>query len=151
MRRGWGEPLNALLGSMLLPLFGVAVVAGATGPDDILAFLPFFFVTLASVMATAWPDRRADAATGKRTMQVRLPAASLRRIHTGAAVAFVLATVASAAIEAMPLALAGLLVAPALALSVARYTRRRSPWPNVAAMVGLAFITTAALALEVSA
>ena len=151
MRRGLGEPLNALLGGLLLPLFGVAIVAGAIGVLDFLAFLPFLFIVLASVMATAWPDREADAATGKRTLQVRLPAAKLRRIHAGASVAFVVAIVASAWFDAMPLALAGLLVLPAVVLGVARYTRGRSPSPNVAAMVGLALVTTTVLALAVSA
>jgi 1,4-dihydroxy-2-naphthoate octaprenyltransferase len=145
MRRGWGEALNALLGALLLPLFGAAVVIGSIGLRDALAFLPFFFVALASVMATAWPDRAADAATGKATMQVRLQPSTLRRIHMAASGAFVVATILSAAVGAMPLALAGLLVLPALAIGTARYTRSESPVPNVVAMVALALITTATL------
>jgi 1,4-dihydroxy-2-naphthoate polyprenyltransferase len=40
MRRGSGEILNALLGGLLLPLFGVAIERGTVAPLDVLAFLP---------------------------------------------------------------------------------------------------------------
>ena len=140
MRHGWGEVLNAALGGMLLPLAGVAVVAGRIEVADILAFTPFALVVLASVMATAWPDRAADAATGKATLQVRLRPAALRRIHAASSVGAVVATVVAAAVGAMPYALLGLLVVPALAIGVARYTRGASPLPNVAAMVALAVV-----------
>jgi len=144
MRRGWGEPLNALLGGMLLPLTGVAVVAGAVRAADVAAFMPFTLVAFASVMATAWPDRRADAATGKATLQVRLDPASLRRLHASASVAAMMAMVVAAAADAAPFALAGLLVAPLLVLGMRSYTHRPSPLPNVAAMVGLIVVIVVA-------
>jgi 1,4-dihydroxy-2-naphthoate octaprenyltransferase len=147
MRHGWGEPLNAVLGGLLLPLAGVAVVAGRIDTTDVLAFLPFMLVALASVMATAWPDRVADAATGKATMQVRLRPPLLRRIHALASVGAVLAVLASAAAGASPYALAGLLVVPALVVGVRTYTRRASALPNVVAMVGLGLILLATCAL----
>ncbi|MEA2026410.1 MAG: UbiA family prenyltransferase [Chloroflexota bacterium] len=150
MRRGWGEPFNALLGSLLLPLFTLAAVAGTIAPFDVIAFLPFFFVTLASVMATAWPDRVADAATGKATMQVRFAPATLRRIHLLASGAFVVATLVAAVVGAMPLALAGLLVLPWLVVGIFRYTRSESPVANVSAMVGLTLITTATLTISLA-
>ncbi len=150
MRRGWGEPLNALLGSLLLPLFTLAAVAGVLVLFDVIAFLPFFFVALASVMATAWPDRAADAATGKATMQVRFPPASLRRIHLLASGAFVVATLVAAAVDAMPSSLAGLLVLPWLVVGTSRYTRTESPAANVSAMVGLALITTTTLTISLA-
>lgn len=146
-RRGVGEALNAVLGAMVLPLFGVAALSASLEPLDIVAFLPFLFVTFASVMATAWPDREADAATGKATMQVRLRPVVLRRVAVAAAVAFVAATLLSHATGAMPMALAGLLVVPLLVVGLIRYTRHTSPWPNVAAMVGQALITLVALAV----
>jgi 1,4-dihydroxy-2-naphthoate octaprenyltransferase len=148
MRRGFGEPLNALLGALMLPLFGVAVIAGAFGIADVIAFLPFFFVALASVMATAWTDRAADAATGKATMQVRLAPRTLRHIQAAAVGAFVAITLLSAAVDAMPLALAGLLVVPLLVVGLVRYTRSGSAVANVLAMVGLALITGAALVID---
>jgi len=150
MRRGWGEPFNALLGSLLLPLFTLAAVAGTVALLDAIAFLPFFFVTLASVMATAWPDRAADAATGKVTMQVRFAPATLRRVHLLASGAFVVATFVATAAGAMPLSLAGLLVLPWLVVGISRYTRTESPLANVSAMVGLTLITTATLAVSLA-
>jgi 1,4-dihydroxy-2-naphthoate octaprenyltransferase len=151
MRRGLGEPLNAVLGGLLLPLLGVAVVADTIGVRDLIAFLPFLCVAFVSVLATAWPDREADATTGKRTMQVRLEPPVLRRIALLSVIAFFLATGLSAATRAMPWALAGLALTPLLLMGLRRYTRVRSPWPNVAAMVGLALLTGAGLLLSVSA
>jgi 1,4-dihydroxy-2-naphthoate octaprenyltransferase len=119
------------------------------GVSDVVAFLPLFCVSLARVMATAWPDRTADAATGKATMQVRLAPMTLRRIHLAASGAFVAATLLSAAVGAMPLALAGLLVTPFVVVGALTYTRRRSVIANVSAMVGLVLITTVALVAEV--
>jgi hypothetical protein len=80
-------------------------------------------------------------------MQVRLAPATLRRIHALASVTFVVATIVAAVSGAMPVALLGLAVVPALLLGMATYTRRRSPLPDVAAMVGLALITTVGLVL----
>ncbi len=141
MRHGWGEPLNALLGGLLLPLAGVAVVVGSVGLADLLAFAPFALVVLASVMATAWPDREADAATGKVTLQVRLRPTTLRRIHAGVSAGFVVATALVAVAGAAPYALAGLVVVPALVIGTMGYTRRPSPLPSVAAMVGLVVVS----------
>ena len=78
-------------------------------------------------------------------MQVRLQPSTLRRIHVAVLGAFLVATTVSAAVGAMPLALAGLLVLPALAIGTARYTRSESPVANVVAMVALALITAVAL------
>ena len=149
-RRGLGEVLNVVLGAMVLPLFGVAVMAATLEALDIIAFLPFVFVAFASVMATAWPDREADAATGKATLQVRLRPATLRRVALGATLAFVAATLLSAATGAMPMAIAGLLVLPLSVVGLLRYTRVTSPLPNVAAMVGHALITLVVLVVVVT-
>jgi 1,4-dihydroxy-2-naphthoate octaprenyltransferase len=151
MRRGWGEPLNAVLGGLLLPLYGVAVVRGRIDPLDVAAFLPFMLVVFCSVLATAWPDREADAATGKRTLQVRWPARRLRRLQESAAVGWLLLTLLAVALDASPAAAAGLAVLPLLVLGVSWYTRRTSPWPMVAAMVLHAAITALALAAAVAA
>lgn len=140
-RRGWGEPLNAVLGAWLLPLFGVATIASGVTVADAVAFLPFVAVTFASVLATAWPDRAADAATGKSTLQVRLAPALLRRIARMAFVVFLLGTGLSVAFDAMPLAVLGLLVVPLLVVGLRSYTRTESALANVAAMVGLAAVT----------
>lgn len=144
MRHGWGEPLNAVLGGLLLPLAGVAVVAGGVSSADVLAFLPFTLVVFASVLATAWPDREADAATGKATLQVRVRPPTLRWIHLAASVGFVAAVAAVALTDAAPHALASLIVLPALVVGTLSYTRRESPQPNVVAMVGLALVLVVA-------
>lgn len=141
VRRGWGEPLNAVLGGWLLPLLGVATVGTTITAPDAVAFLPFLAVTFASVLATAWPDRRADAATGKATLPVRLTSSRLRMIMSATSIAFVAGTALSVAMDAMPVALSGLLVAPLLFVGTWRYTRVESPLANVAAMVGWAVIT----------
>lgn len=145
MRRGIGEPLNALLGGLLLPLYGFAVAADHLEPTAVLAFLPFTAVVFCSVLATAWPDREADAATGKDTLQVRLPIASLRRLHSAAMTCWLAATLAVMATGALPFPAAGLLVGPLLLLGHAWYTTDRSPWPSVAAMVGSVGVTTIGL------
>lgn len=150
MRRGWGEPLNALLGGLLLPLYGVAVMQGTVGPLDAVAFLPFTVTVFCSVMATAWPDRAADAATGKHTLQVRWPVPRLRALHLAATVAWVGGSFAVIALDALPMAGAGLLIAPLLLLGHVRYTRGGSPWPSVAAMVLHVAITAITVALALA-
>jgi 1,4-dihydroxy-2-naphthoate polyprenyltransferase len=144
-RRGLGEPFNAVLGAWLLPLFGVATVAATVTALDAVAFLPFLAVTFASVLATAWPDRLADAATGKATLQVRLAPPRLRRMALASLIVFVVGTALSAATDAMPLAMSGLLVSPLLVVGLRRYTRLESPLANVAAMVGWSAITLVSL------
>jgi 1,4-dihydroxy-2-naphthoate octaprenyltransferase len=152
MRRGWGEVLNTSLGAVALPLFGVAVARGRIDVPDAVAFLPFAALTLCSVMATAWPDRAADANTGRRTLQVRWPAARLRRLHASIAVGWLAATVLVVGMGAAPAtaAVSGLLVLPFVILGTRHYTRRDVPWPSVAAMVGSIAVTAGALALVVA-
>lgn len=144
MRKGFGEPLNALLGGML-PLLGVAASIGVVRAEDVIAFLPFTLIVFASVLATAWPDRVADGATGKRTMQVRLAPTTLRLVAAATFVSFLLASGLTVAIEAMPAPLAGLIVVPILIVALRRYTRATSPIFSVMAMAGHALVTTAVL------
>jgi 1,4-dihydroxy-2-naphthoate octaprenyltransferase len=150
-RRGWGEPLDAVLGALVLPLYGGAAVVGAISSRDIVAFLPLFFVVLASVMATAWPDRVADAAAGKLPMQVRLGPRTLRRIALASAAAFVMTTIVSVAAGAAPLAITGLAVTPLVVVGLSRYTRVADPSASVAAMVGWTAIGTAILLVGLGA
>jgi hypothetical protein len=60
-------------------------------------------------------------------------------------IVFVVGTALSAATDAMPLAMSGLLVSPLLVVGLRRYTRLESPLANVAAMVGLSAITLVSL------
>ena len=147
MRRGFGEPFNALLGALILPLFGVAAAQGYVEPLDVVAFLPFTFITTCSVMATAWPDRVADGATGKDTLQVRLDPSRLRTIYGLTALAWAGMVLVVMALDAAPFPLAPLGVLPFVWIGWTWYTRRTSPWPSVAAMVGHIVVMTAAMVM----
>lgn len=141
MRRGAGEPVNAILGGLLLPIYGVASATGRVETPDIMAFLPFALITFCSVMATAWPDRIADGATGKRTLQVRLQPGHLRTLYAVSAIAWAASLGLATWTAAIPYGLAAFAILPSVWLGWTWYTRRRSPWPSVAAMVGHIVVT----------
>jgi 1,4-dihydroxy-2-naphthoate octaprenyltransferase len=151
--RGLGEVTNALLGGLVLPLFGVAVARGPLDAVAVLAFLPFTVYVFANLLATQWPDRRADERTGKRTLPTRWSTARLRWAHwltTGTTFAmFGLFPV----VDLLP-RLVGwgcLLLAPAGVVASRRFTRVTSPFPSVATMVGLAVVQLLAWALPLLA
>ena len=136
--RGWGELDNAALGGLALPVYGAAVVGG---PLDrvALASVPFFLVVLLNLFATQWPDREADAAVGKCTLAVQWSRRRLRTVYVA------IALLAAATVLALqptviprPVALASVAPAPLLVVGALGYTRRRTPWPTVSAMVVLA-------------
>ena len=135
---GIGEVDNALLGGMLLPLYGVALAGGALDLAAVAAFCPLALVVGANLLATTWPDRDADASVGKRTLATRWPTGRLRAAYAiviGAA----LVLLAAQAVGPGPLvvAVAGLTVAPLLLVGLATYTRIESPLATVAAMLWL--------------
>jgi 1,4-dihydroxy-2-naphthoate octaprenyltransferase len=144
--RGYGEATNALLGGLVLPLYGVATVGVVPDAVDALTFLPFTAVVFANLLATQWPDRRADGRVGKRTLAVRLDVRTLRRLYAAAAVVGVLGVVALAGAAVVPRLLV-VLAAPTaamLAVGTHRYGRVDSPALTVHAMVALAFAYVAA-------
>ena len=142
---GLGEVANSLLGGMVLPLYGVAVVGGVVDAGTALAFLPFTLLVGANLLATTWPDRDADARVGKRTLATRWPVPWLRAVYAATNAAFVAATALLAPGSLDPrVATASLLVVPLVGLGMLVYTRWRSPFPAVAAMVALAIIQLAA-------
>lgn len=145
VRRGVGEALNAALGGVVLPLYGISVV-GTPTLAAALALLPFALVTCCNLLATHWPDRRADAAVGKRTLVVRWSPAGVRRAYGALAVAagLLVAVLALRGILPTAVALAHLAAAPFLLWGRLTLTRQRSPLPAVLAMVVLAVATTAA-------
>ena len=69
-RRGLGEPINALIGGILMPLMGYTVQTAAIDPEALLALLPIFLFVLAGLLGVHWSDREADAAVGKRSLVV---------------------------------------------------------------------------------
>jgi len=145
IRRGLGEVTNAALGGIALPLYGVSVV-GAPTPATVLVTLPFALVVGCNLLATPWPDRRADATVGKRTLAVRWSPDRLRLTYSVLAVSAAVFTVGLWIGGLLPnvVALAHLVPVPALVWGGVVLTRQRSPFPAVAAMVLLAAATTAA-------
>lgn len=146
-RRGLGELDNAVVGGLLLPAYGYAVVAGggpsagatALSPRAVLAFLPFAAVVFVNLLETQWPDRPADAAAGKRTLAVRWSPARLRAAYAlGATVGLGSLVALAGGVLPVPVAAASTPAAPLLVWGAARYTRVREPLPAVAAMVAMA-------------
>ncbi|WP_440991359.1 prenyltransferase [Haloarchaeobius baliensis] len=151
--RGLGEVTNALLGGLFLPLYGVAVARGPLDAVAVLAFAPFAVYVFANLLATQWPDRRADARTGKRTLPTRWSRTRLRRAHwltTGTSFGL-FALLPVVGILPPLVGWSCLLLAPAGLVASHRYTRVRSPFPSVATMVGLAVVQLLAWTLPVVA
>ncbi len=133
---GWGELDNALLGGLVLPVYGYVVAAGTISTTAIAASLPFALVVFLNLLDTTWPDRDADAAVGKNTLATRWPPGRLRRLYAGVAVLVVVSSVVlGATVLPPPTAVTALAAAPFLAWGLLRYTRRRSPLPTVTGMV----------------
>lgn len=137
--RGSGEVDNALVGGVVLPVYGFAVQTGRLTPAAVAVALPFGVVVFCNLLDTTWPDRWADATVGKRTLATRWPAARLRtayRVGIGAYVA-TLAVGWAVAMPRLP-CVAGLVALPLLVWGDRGYTRDRSPLPTVLAMVLMA-------------
>ncbi len=145
IRRGLGELVNAILGGVLLPLYGTAVVASPT-PAAVLAVLPFALLVICNLFATHWPDREADARVGKRTLAVRWSPRRLRRAF-GVVATLALSVAAGLwIVDVLPtaVALAHVTPVPFLLWSGIVLTRQRSPFPAVFSMVVLAIASTIA-------
>jgi 1,4-dihydroxy-2-naphthoate octaprenyltransferase len=143
--RGFGELDNALLGGVLLPLYGYVVQAGKFDAWVFTALLPFGASAFINLLATTWPDREADEAVGKRTLATRLPVQYLRLLYWSVAVGIVLSLLLLLH-RILPLSVVAgsLLTAPVILWGGLRYTRQHSPLPTVAAMVLLLFAQTIA-------
>jgi len=137
-RRGLGELDNAILGGLLLPHYGAAVLA----PPSLavcLAVVPFTLLVFANLLATQWPDRDADAATGKYTLPTRWSPRRLRRAHLFTVFAAFASLVALTGPVLPPLvSYASLLSVPFALWGLATFTRDERPLPTVAAMVTMA-------------
>jgi 1,4-dihydroxy-2-naphthoate polyprenyltransferase len=151
--RGLGELTNALAGGLVLPLYGYAVVADEVPLAMVLAFVPFAALDFSNLLATTWPDRRADAAVGKLTLATRWPASRLRVAHALAAASCVglLAALTVAAVIPLPVGVAGLAAVPLIVWGLVRYTRQESPLPTVAAMLALALLLLVGWAIAAAA
>jgi 1,4-dihydroxy-2-naphthoate octaprenyltransferase len=144
---GLGEVTNAVLGGVVLPLYGFAVVTGRVTLDAALATAPFAFVVLVNLLETQWPDRRADAAVGKRTLATRWSPGRLRAAYGLGSLAAAGSAVALAG-RVIPVVVAAGTLVPLFGLvpGYRRFTRREEPFPAVMAMVATAALTTAAWA-----
>ncbi|SFR59241.1 1,4-dihydroxy-2-naphthoate octaprenyltransferase [Halogeometricum limi] len=135
--RGYGEVTNAVLGGLLLPAYGYAVVSETVPTTAAATFLPFAVLVFSNLLATHWPDRAPDGTVGKRTLSVRWSSRRLRRTYWLSLLVGYGSHVLLGVSGLVPwvVVFAGL---PALPFSVwggVRYTRVRSPLPAVAAMV----------------
>lgn len=139
-RRGVGELDNTILGGILLPLYGAAIVDGAS-VQVALAVVPFTLLIVPNLLATHWADREADAAVGKRTLAVRLSRRQLQFTHALFSAAFPVAVLALWDwVLPTLVVVASLPVLPISAVAVYWFTRRHSPAPSVIAMVACAVL-----------
>lgn len=136
--RGWGETDNALLGGMVLPLYGYTAQTGQPDIWVMAACLPFTLLVFTNLLATTWADRDADAQVGKHTLATRIPARTLRWLYgTAMLLCFALLFILSGQ-PLPPLVAAGSFgVLPLAVWGALRYTRIHSPHPSVIAMTAL--------------
>ena len=85
--RGLGELTTALVVTLLVPLFGYDLQAGAlAAPIFFAAALPCA-LQFAMLLAIEFPDAAGDAAVGKRTLVVRLGALAAARLYAATTLA----------------------------------------------------------------
>ncbi len=136
-RRGLGELDNALLGGILLPLYGYVVQTGRIDWPVIAGWLPFGALVFTNLLATTWADREADASVGKRTLATRWPRRRLRMLYAVVALgAFILLPFLVPWSLPAKVAGSGFLILPLAFVGAWKYTRIHSPLPSVAAMGG---------------
>lgn len=141
--RGFGELTNAIIGGILLPLYGYTLLTGAIPIAAVVWVTPFGVLVFLNLLATQWPDRAADSAVGKRTLAVRWPPVRLRRTYRGGVLVWGASVILAGTLGLPALVLAMYL--PALPLVVVGrrwFTVRERPLPSVLAMVVTAVTTT---------
>ena len=79
--RGLGELTTALVVTLLVPVFGYRLQAGADGGAIFLAAALPCALQFAMLLAIEFPDAAGDAAVGKRTLVVRLGALPSARLY----------------------------------------------------------------------
>jgi 1,4-dihydroxy-2-naphthoate polyprenyltransferase len=136
--RGWGELDNAVLGGLVLSLYGYVVQSGQFDGRVLLACVPLTGLVFLNLLATTWPDRRADAQAGKRTLATRWPASRLWRLYVLVGV-LSLGTLGLLHGHILPVEVVtgSLLAVPFVVWGMLRYTRTNAPHPSVYAMIVL--------------
>lgn len=146
--KGLGEVTNAALGGVVLPVYGFAVVTGDVTLRAVLATVPFALVVFVNLLETTWPDRRADAAVGKRTLATRWSPGRLRFVYGVVGLAALGTGIALSTprpggpVLPRPVAVATLAPMIGLAYGWSRFTRRETPFPAVVTMVAIAAAAT---------
>lgn len=139
--RGWGELDNALLGGMLLALYGYANVTNEVTPEIVLMFLPFTGMVFINLLATTYADRYADNVVGKHTLATRFENNTLRRLYALVALlSYGLLIALTDRIIPLEIVIGGLCVSPLVLWGYIRYTRMHSPHPTVIAMVAMMLV-----------
>lgn len=147
---GLGEVDNALVGGVLLPLYGAAATAGTVSLTVVFAVLPFGVMLFCNLLATHWPDREADAEVGKETLATRWPRRRLKTAYGGAFALYVgLVALFWGGPLPFPVAVASAMVIPHFLWAFKEYTVRESPAPTVGAMASLATLQTIGWAIAV--
>jgi 1,4-dihydroxy-2-naphthoate octaprenyltransferase len=130
---------------VLVPVYAYAVQAGTVSREIILACLPFGLLVFNNLLATQWPDRVADAAVGKRTLVTRWSARRLRWLYLSAAsIAYTSLLLYKGSVFPGRVVWSSFLALPVILWGGFDFTRRRSPFASVAAMLVLLVVQTAA-------
>lgn len=79
--RGLGELTTAVVVTLLTPLAGYTLQTGRLDAAVLLPLLPLACLQFAMLLAIEFPDAAGDAATGKRTLVVRLGAPAAARLY----------------------------------------------------------------------
>lgn len=134
---GWGELDNALLGGLLLPIYGYVIQSTTIDWHIFSVSLPFTTLVFNNLLATTWADRKADAAVGKYTLATLWTRQQLRLLY--AVVAII--GLALAFIYLPPLIQYGFVMAfPFLGWGWWTYTHWHKPHPSVFAMITIMII-----------
>jgi 1,4-dihydroxy-2-naphthoate octaprenyltransferase len=127
---GTGELATAIVVTGLVPWLGFYLQAPTLAGARVLALalVPLALLQLAMLLAIELPDAAGDAATGKRTLVVRLGAARAARLYVAlTAAAYAYLPLAAALGLPARVALAAALPAPIAAWRIARVVDHRDP------------------------
>lgn len=134
--RGWGELDNAILGGVVLHLYGFAIVSREVTLEVALITVPFTMLNFTNLLATTWADREADAQVGKNTLATFVPVPRLRALYTAVVIgAYALLLILALTVLPVEVALGSLLAIPLLIWGWFTYTRIHNPYPTSNAMV----------------
>jgi 1,4-dihydroxy-2-naphthoate octaprenyltransferase len=142
---GGAEAANAILGGLVLPLYGYTLLARSIDLTIIAVFLPYALMIFITAMATTWPDREADAQVGKYTLATRLTPLQLRRIYIViAAAAFLLLPAVTGWAMPPQVMVVSFVALPAAIVAARRYTIVRNPHATARAAMMMIFAQTTA-------